>query len=348
MQTFKKLQFKEKRVLIRCDFNVPISDDGKVLDSFRIQETIPTIKYLIKKGAKLLLISHLGRPAGRELKYSLRPIVERLEELLKKKVFFASDCVGEKIKKEVEKLKSGEIILLENLRFYKEEEENTQDFARKLANLADIYINDAFGASHRVHASIVGIPKFLPSTAGLLLEKEIKILEKIIKNPKKPLISIIGGAKAETKIGVINKILPVSDFVLVGGLMQEEIFKKKSFLKESQKIIFPQDSINKGKDIGPLTINLFKKKIIPAKTIFWNGPLGQIEKKEFSKGTEEITKAIIKSKAFSVVGGGETIEFINRLDLTKKFNHISTGGGAMLEFLAGEKLPGIEVLKNWW
>ena len=322
------------RVLVRTDFNVP----------FRVQQTIPTIKYLIKKKAKIILISHFGRPDGGELKFSLKPIVQKLEKMLKKKVVFVNDCLGKKVEKEIEKLKPGQIILLENLRFYKEEKENDKNFAKKLSKLADVYVNDAFSASHRAHASIVGVPQFLPSAAGFLLEKEIKILTDLMKKPKRPLVVIIGGAKIETKVKVINKISALADFVLIGGLIEKEIKEKKIIFSYPKKIIKPINEAEE-RDIGPKTIKLFRDKINRAETIFWNGPLGQIEKKEFSKGTEEIVKAIIKSKAFSIAGGGETVEFINQLGLMKKFDHLSTGGGAMLEFLAGEELPGIKALK---
>jgi 3-phosphoglycerate kinase len=358
MQTLKKFEFKEKRVLVRCDFNVPIINK-EISDNFKIQQTFPTIKYLIKKEAKIILISHLGRPGfwlsqrnsklqitNSNLKqYSLKSVAKRLEKLLKRRVFFIDDCIGEKVKKEIEKLKSGEIILLENLRFYKEEEENNKNFAKELADLADIYINDAFGASHRAHASIIGISKFLPSAAGFLLEKEIKVLKKIIKNPKLPLIAIFGGREGNFK--AIDKISEKADFILINWLIEKEIREKKIKLKYPKKIIKTIDGLKGNLDIGEKTIFIFKEKIFQAKTIFWSGPLGQIETEEFSKGTKEIAQVIIKSRAFSVVGGGETIEFINRLGLIKKFNHISTGGSAMLEFVAGEKLPGIEVLKQW-
>jgi len=356
IKTIKNFEFKKKKVLVRCDFNVPLSVEqgnmgdetsphlytspifrlarvgdealvsssrfaslcsARVLDDFRIKQAIPTINYLIKNKAVVILISHFGRPNGNELKFSLKPIAQKLEGLLKKKVNFINDCLGQKVEKKIAKLKPGEIILLENLRFYKEEEGNDLNFAKKLANLADFYVNDAFSACHRAHASIVGIPKFLPSVMGFLLEKEVKTLTNLIKSPERPLIVIIGGAKIETKSKIIEKTLSVVDFILVSGLIQKEIIEKRIS---------------------------FKEKIMLAKTIFWNGPLGQIEKKEFSKGTEEIIKAIIKSKTFSIAGGGETVKFINQLGLIKKFNHISTGGGAMLEFLAGEELPGITVL----
>lgn len=343
MKTLKDFNFKNKRVLLRCDFNVPFDEKGLISDDFRIKQSLPTIEYFKKKGAKIILMSHLGRP-NKNQKYSLKPIGSRLEKLLEQKVKFLDKCLGKKIEKEIEKMKPGEIILLENLRFHEEEEENSANFAKELSKLGDIYINDAFSACHRSHASIVLLPKYLPSGAGLLLEKEIKVLTNLMESPEKPLLAIIGGKKVETKVKLIDKISEISDFVLIGGLIKKEIEQKKIKLKNPQKIISPVDDILTF-DIGPKTIEHFKEKIFQAKTIFWNGPLGMTEKEEFTKGSKEIAKAIIESGAFSIIGGGETIEFINRIGLVDKFSHISTGGGAMLAFLAGEKLPGIEVLK---
>lgn len=330
MRTLKDFDVTNKRVLVRADFNVPLSESGDILDDFRIKKTIPTIEYLIEKGAKVILMSHLGRPDGKIMEeFSLRPVAKRLEELLGRNVAFAKD---------------GELVLLENLRFHKEEEENDENFSKELAKLGDIYINDAFSVSHRAHASIVGIAKFLPTGAGLLLEKEIKVLEDLIKNPQKPLVAIIGGKKVEDKSKVIDKISEVADFVLVSGLIKKEIDEKNLKFKYPDKIIGPVDEIGGGKDVGPETLKLFREKIMRAKTVFWSGPLGKIEEDEFAKGTEALIKAIIESGAYSVAGGGETMEFVNQLGFGEKFSHLSTGGGAMLEFLSGEKLPGLEVL----
>ena len=323
MKTLKDFDVRNKRVLVRCDFNVPLSEKGEILDDFRIRQTLPTIEYLIKKGAKLLLMSHLGRPDGKAIEaFSLKPVQKRLEELL-----------GQKI------------TLLENLRFDPREEQNDESFARELAQKGDIYINDAFGVCHRAHASVVSIPKFLPSGAGLLLEKEVECLIRLSNNPEKPLVAIMGGAKVETKVKFIDKISKIADAVLIGGLLQKELKAKNIKLKYPQKIIEPLDEVSGGKDIGPETIDLFKKRISQARTIFFNGALGLIEQKEFSHGTEEILKAIVQSKAFTVVGGGDMTQVISRLGLSDKFSHVSTGGGAMLAFLSGEKLPGLEVLK---
>lgn len=332
MKTIRDFDVANKKVLVRADLNVPLSDSGQILDDFRIRQAIPTIKYLIDNGAqKIILMSHLGRPDGKVMEeFSLRPVARRLEELLGEKVALGGE---------------GKIALLENLRFKIGEEGNDENFAKEFSKLGDIYINDAFGASHRAHASIVGVPKFLPSGAGFLLEKEIKTLGNLLKNPAKPLIAIIGGKKVEDKVKAIDKISEVADWVIVSGLIKKEIDDKNIKLRYPEKIIGPIDEIGGGKDVGPKTSGLFRDKIMQAKTVFWNGPLGRIEEDEFSKGSEALAKAIIDSKAFSVIGGGETVEFINKLGLVEKFNHVSTGGGAMLEFLSGEELPGLTVLK---
>ncbi|MEK7071751.1 MAG: phosphoglycerate kinase [Patescibacteria group bacterium] len=309
MKTLREFDFKGKKVLVRCDFNVPLSlpagrqaKQGEILCDFKIKQTLPTIEYLIKAGAEIVLISHLAGGA------SLKPVAERLTELLGR-----------------------QMNLLDNLRLDKREEENDDNFARELAKLGDIFINDAFAECHRAYSSIVGVPKYLPSGAGLLLEKEVKTLKQLVENPKKPLVAIIGGAKVETKSKLINKLSEFADFILVGGL-----FNKKT----EGKII----GAGEGLDIPEADLEVFNEKIAQAKTVFWNGPLGKIEEEQFSKGTKEIAEAIIKSGAFSIVGGGETVEFINRIGLLGKFSYVSTGGGAMMAFLSGEKLPGLEAL----
>lgn len=345
MLTLRELNVQNKRVLLRCDFNVPLSNEGVILDDFRLKETVPTIEYLIKNEAKVILMSHLGRPEGKVVEsLRLTPIQEKLSEYLNVQIVKAPDCIGMEIEKKTNEMRPGEVLLLENLRFHKEEEENDAQFAVELAKLGDIYINDAFGASHRFHASIVGVPKHLPSGAGLLLEKEIKILTKLMENPAKPLVAVMGGAKVETKAKLLDKILEVADWVLIGGLIYKEIKEKNIGIKYPQKLVAPIDE-PEGKDIGPKTIALFKEKINLAKTIFWNGPLGKTEEEKFARGTKEIALAIGKSEAFSVVGGGETIKFVSRMGLFDNFNHVSTGGGAMIAFLGGEKLPGLEALK---
>ncbi|MCX6760688.1 MAG: phosphoglycerate kinase [Candidatus Nealsonbacteria bacterium] len=346
MKTINDFDLREKKVLVRCDFNVPLDEQGNILDDFKIKETLPTIKYLIQNEVKVILMSHLGDPEG-EMREDLRmePIRKKLVQLLGSEVLMAPDCVGKKVEKMVEEMKEGEVLLLENLRFNKGEEENSDSFSKDLAKLADIYINDAFGTCHREHASILGVAKLLPAGAGLLLEKEITTLKKMMENPAKPLIAIIGGEKVETKARFINKISEIADFILISGLIKKEIEEKSPILSHAEKIIKPVDECERGRDIGPKTIEIFKEKIKTAKTVFWNGPFGKTEEEEFSRGTQEIANAIIESKAFSVVGGGETVEFLSKLNLLSKFNHVSTGGGAMLSFLSGEELPGLEALK---
>lgn len=344
MKALKDFDFENKRVLVRCDFNVPLAPEGDILDDFRIKKTIPTIEYLIARKAKVILMSHLGRPGGKVVE-SLRldKVQDKLMEYLDLSVVKAQDCIGKEIEDWIEKeMRPGEILLLENLRFHKGEKTADPNFAKELTKLADIYVNDAFAVCHRVHASISLAPKFLPAAAGFLLEKEIENLSKIIENPKKPLISIFGGDDPDFKF--INKISKIADWILIGGLIEKQIKEENIKLKYPEKIIEPVDGID-STDIGPKTIELFKEKISQAKTVFWSGPLGKIEIERFQKGTKEIAKAIIKSGAFSAAGGGETIGFIGDLGLSQKFDHLSTGGSAMLAFLAGEKLPGIEALK---
>lgn len=346
MKTINDFDVREKKVLVRCDFNVPIDEQGNILDDFKIKESLPTIEYLIQNEAKVILMSHLGSPDG-QVKEDLRlePIRKKLVQLLGSEVLMSPDCVGKEVEKMVKKMKSGEVVLLENLRFHKEEKENGESFSKGLASLGDIYINDAFGTCHREHASVFGVAKLLPAGAGFLLEREITTLRKMMENPAKPLIAIIGGKKVETKAKLINKISEIADFILVSGLIKKEMEEKSPILSHAEKIIKPVDEREGGKDIGPKTIEIFKEKIKTAKTVFWNGPFGKTEEEEFARGTKEIADAIIESKAFSVVGGGETVEFLSKLNLISKFNHVSTGGGAMLSFLAGEELPGLEALK---
>ncbi len=345
MRTVKDLIVKGKRVLVRCDFKVPLNPEGAILDDFKIRSTIPTIQYLIDMGAKIILMSHLGEPNGRVVeKLKFDRIQENLLKHLDLSITKAKDCVGVEIERWTKKMQAGEILLLENLRFHKEEEKGDLGFAKKLAKLGDIFLNDAFASSHRNHASFK-VAKYLPCGAGLLLEKEVKALNQVKNNPASPLVVILAGqAKGiETKMKLINSISSKADFVLLGNLVADELQKKDFKPEFPDKIIFPLDS-NEGLDIGPETIKLFKQKILGAKTIFWSGPLGKIEEKAFSRGSKEIIKAILKSSAFSVAGGGETCWFIDKLGLAEKFSHLSTGGDALLLFLSGEKLPGIEML----
>lgn len=380
MKFLRDLDVKDKRVLLRVDFNVPVGDDGLVdsKEDWRIEATLPTINYLLNQKAKVILLSHLGRPKGRVVK-SLRldPIAQRLSELLNKKVV--------KVEK-MKEVKSDEIVLLENLRFYSGEEENDPDFTQQLAKLGEIYVNDAFGNVHRAHASMVGLPQYLPSCAGLLLEKEIKVLSEISDKAERPLIVIIGGVKISTKIKVIKNFLKKADGLILAGALANTVISAKGFaigksvsqkemieeVKQLEltniKLHIPVDVVASvdpsGRapsrvaavgnteekemilDIGPDTIRLFSRIISKAKTIIWNGPLGIFEVEKFAQGSRKIAQAVAQSDGFSLVGGGETITLLEQLGLLKKINHISTGGGAMLKFLANEKLPGIEALKS--
>jgi len=377
---------KNKRVLVRVDFNVPVNDNGLVIDDSRIKEALPTIEYLVKKKAVIILMSHLGRPDGKVVdKLRLNKVAERLSELLRKEVKKVDDCVGDSVVKAVNNLKPGEIILLENLRFHSEEEKDDEDFAKKLSSFADFFVNDAFGACHRAHASVHAITEFLPSCAGFLLEKELTNLTPLLEAPKRPFVVVLGGVKVSDKIGVITKFVESADKVLVGGAMSNTFLKAKGinvglskvegsqldFAKkfvDNKKVVLPVDCVIADRfeedassdvvdikdieddwlalDIGPETIKNFKAVIKDAKTVFWNGPMGVFEWKKFSSGTSEIAKAIAKSKAVKVGGGGETVEALNKFKLAKKMTHVSTGGGASLEFLEGKKLPAVTALES--
>jgi len=308
LKSIKDFNVKNKKVLVRCDFNVPFDQKGAILDDFRIIKTIPTLTFLQNKGAKLLLMTHLTKER------SLAPVKKILEKYLK------------------------DFTLLDNLRLDKREKENDQGFAQELAGLADIYINDAFGVCHRNHTSIVGIPKYLPSGAGLLLEKEVRLLSQALENPSRPLVVIIGGAKVESKAKVINQFLKTADQILIGGKTAHKIDLK------SDKIYLPLNH-KKGLDIGPETIARFSQFIKKARTIIWAGPLGRFEDPLYEKGTKEIAQEIVRNKqAFKVAGGGDTIFALAKFGLRDKFDHVSTGGGAMLSFLSKDKLPGLEAL----
>lgn len=378
MKKFSGFNFKNKTVLLRCDFNVPISENREVLDDFRIRKTIPTIKYLIKQNAKIVLMSHL------EIKkkdLSLSCIVPKLNELLDTKVELLTDYLESDTKERIKKMRAGEIVLLENLRFYKEEEENNQEFAKKISELADFFVNEAFSVSHRNHASIVSIPKYLPGTIGILFERELAVLSKVSEKPKRPFVVILGGVKVQTKVKTVLNLLEKSDYMLLGSKIGEAILSEKGILSQRDfkkngpiakvdvtnlKIHLPLDGFIRLKDsknhlrigaigtlkkeediydIGPETIKLFKRIIKKAKTILWNGPLGMYEDERFETGTKEILNAVVSNKsAFKVAGGGNTISAITKFGLIDGFDFLSTGGGAMLKFLTGEKLPGLEAL----
>jgi len=391
-KTLKSFDFRDKKVLVRVDFNVPL-EDNKVADDTRIREALPTIKYLLENGAKkVILCSHLGRPKGKVVE-SLRmdPVAQKLKELLGQNILKLDDCVGEEIKAQIESTQI-RLILLENLRFHPEEEKGDENFAKELAELADIYVNDAFGTAHRAHASTCIVAKFLPSCIGFLMEKEIKYLSKIILNPDKPFVAILGGAKVSDKIRVIENLLDKVDKILIGGAMSYTFLKTKGInignskieadkldlatrileLAQSKgvKIILPQDhivaqSLDKpetkrvtdneipegfmGLDIGPKTIELFKEELKTARTILWNGPVGVFEKDDFSQGTKELALylADLTSKGVTtVIGGGDSASAVAKFKVKDKLTHVSTGGGASLEFLEGKDLPGISAIED--
>jgi len=345
MKSIREFSLNDQRVLVRCDFNVPVDGKGNILDDFRIKQTIPTIKYLLDQKAKVVLMSHLGEPEGKVVEsLKMDRVAEKLVELLGVEVIKENNCIGPEIEGHTNNIKPNQIVLLENLRFHKEETENNLEFAKQLSFLGDIYINDAFGVCHRPHASVVGITGYLESGAGFLLEKEISNLDKLMKNPEKPMVALIGGKKVETKSKFIENISEVADFVIISGLIKKEVTEKNIQFKHAEKIIGPIDSLD-SLDIDEKTIQMFCEKILQAKTVLWNGPFGKFEDKKYEAGTLALAKAIVDSNAFSVVGGGETVEFISKQGMLDKFSHVSTGGGAMLSYLSGETLPGLEGLK---
>ena len=385
---------KGKKVFVRCDFNVPLDEKQNITSDKRIKASLPTIKYLIEKGAKLILASHLGRPKGEVKKeLSLAPIQKRLSELLGKPFKMVSDCVGDGVQKAVSELKEGEVLLLENLRFHKEETKNDPKFAKELASLADIYVSDAFGTVHRAHASTEGIAHHLPAYAGFLIEKELKFLGDALTEPKHPFVAIIGGAKISGKLEVLKSLLDKVDTLIVGGGMAYTFFKARgtkvgdslvedSLIKDAKEILktaidkdvpfllpldhvvadeFAEDAKTevvprttipegwRGMDIGPDTVEKFIHAIKGAKTIVWNGPMGVFEMEKFANGTLEIAKAVAKETekgAVSIIGGGDSASAVKKAGLADKMSHISTGGGASLEFLEGKVLPGIAVLQD--
>jgi len=344
-KTLKDFSVINKRVLVRCDFNIPLDEKGNILDDFRIKQTLPTIKYLMDNQAEIILMSHLGEPNGKVIpELKLDKVAEKLAGYLKFPIGKEDDCIGPDVENESNKLDPGRVLLLENLRFHKEETDNNPDFAKKLSYLGDIYVNDAFSVCHRNNASITLMPQYLPSCAGLLLEKEIESLDKVMKYPEKPMVAIIGGTKVETKSKFIDNISKVADYVIISGLIAKEVAEKNIKFKYPEKIMNPSGDLG-ALDINDESIKMFCEKIVAAKTILWNGPFGKFEEEKYAKGTLAIAKAIIDSGAFSVVGGGETVEFLNKQGMIDKFSHVSTGGGAMLSYLAGDKLPGLEALE---
>lgn len=390
-KTVADLDVAGKKVFLRVDFNVPLDEKGNITDDTRIRASLPTINYLIQKRAKVIIVSHLGRPKGKVVEeLRLTPVANRLSELLGREVKKAPGCIGEEVEKMVADLKEGEVLLLENVRFCPGEEKNDPEFAKKLASLADIYVNDAFGTAHRAHASTEGVAHFLPAVAGFLMQKELETLGNLLENPPRPFLVILGGAKVSDKIGVIYRFLDKADVLLIGGgmantflkasglqtgksLVEEDKIevakeiltlaneKEKSFYLPEDLVVVPELKENAPSkivkkdaipleylavDIGPETIKTYKAICSKAKTIFWNGPMGVFEMKPFAKGTYEIAEAVANSAAVSIIGGGDTVAAVEQSGLTEKINHISTGGGASLEFLEGKELPGVKVLAD--
>jgi len=391
IRTVDQIDLKGKRIFIRVDFNVPLDEKNEITDDTRITLSIPTLRFVIEAGGKAILASHLGRPKGkRDPKYSLSPVAKRLSQLLGQKVTLANDCIGEEVQKLVEKMGERDVLLLENLRFHPEEEKNDETFSKALASLCEIYVNDAFGAAHRAHASTEGMTRYLKTVvAGFLMKEEIESLEKALVNPQKPYVAILGGAKISDKIGVIQNLLDKVTTLLIGGGMAYTFLKAKGFevgksLVEENQLGFSMDLLERAKgrvkfllpsdhiaaeridlqaekrivkndeipsgwvclDIGPETVRAFSEEIKGAKTIVWNGPMGVFEMEPFSQGTFAIARAVANSSAFSIVGGGDSVAAVNKAGVADRISHISTGGGASLEFLEGKKLPGIEALRR--
>ena len=390
-KTIEDIDVSGKRVLVRCDFNVPL-DGTKITDDTRIVAALPTIQYLLDHNAAVILCSHLGRPKGEfNMKYSLAPVAERLSEKLDKKVVLAKDVIGEDAKKCVDAMKPGDIVLLENVRFHKEEEKNDPEFAKKLASFAEIYVNDAFGTAHRAHASTEGVAHYLPAVAGFLIGKELDVMGKALENPARPFVAILGGAKVSDKIGVINNLLDKVDTLIIGGGMSytfqkalggsvgkslcelDKLDLAKEMLEKAQKkgvrMLLPVDNICgqdfsndtmritvhskqipdgwEGMDIGPNTQALFAAEIANAATVVWNGPMGVFEFPNFAAGTRAIAQALADNQnCVSIIGGGDSAAAVEQMGYADKMTHISTGGGASLEFLEGKELPGVAALND--
>ena len=391
-KTIKDIDVQGKKVLVRCDFNVPIdSETGKITDNRRIRGAIPTIKHLLDNNAKVILCSHLGRPKGEfNPKYSLAPVAEELAKLLERPVNLSKDVIGEDAENLTSNIKEGEIVLLENVRFHKEEEKNDPEFAKKLASFAEIYVNDAFGTAHRAHGSTAGVADYLPAVSGFLIEKELEFLGSALENPQRPFVAILGGAKVSDKIGVIENLLEKVDTLIIGGGMAYTFYKAQGHnigtsICEEDKLELANSLLEKAKqkqvnlllpldnhiaseysndaedkfvesteipegfmglDIGPKTIESFKNAIKDAKTVLWNGPLGVIEFSKFAEGTRAIATALAEIDAITVIGGGDSAAAVEKMGLADKMTHISTGGGASLEFLEGKVLPGIACLND--
>jgi len=393
--SIENVGLKDKRVLVRVDFNVPLDENQNITDDRRITEALPTIKKIISEGGRAILMSHLGRPKGeRKPEFSLKPVAKRLSELLSKEVIFANDCIGQEVLNQSKALKDGDVMLLENLRFHKQEEKNDPDFARQLAELGDVYINDAFGSAHRAHASTEGLTKFIKVCAsGYLMQKELDYLGKAIAEPKRPFTAILGGAKISGKIDVIQNLMDKVDTLIIGGgmaytfykalgyeigkslLEEEKVNLAKEILEQFEKsdanLLIPEDVVvasefnndspsevvdvknipadKMGLDIGPKTISKFSDAILNSKTIVWNGPVGVFEFDNFAKGTDAISQALVQATengAITIIGGGDSAAAIKKAGLDEKVTHVSTGGGASLEFLEGKILPGVAALND--
>ena len=390
-KTVKDIDLKGKKVFVRCDFNVPMDENQNITDNTRIVAALPTIKYLLEQNCKLVLASHLGRPKGEfKQEFSLAPVAKELSKLLGKEVIMAKDVIGEDAMEKSANLKEGEILLLENVRFHREETDNDPEFAKKLASMAEVFVNDAFGTAHRAHASTTGIADYLPAVSGFLIEKELKFLGNAVNNPERPFVAILGGAKVSDKIGVIDSLLEKVDTLMIGGGMAYTFFKaqgyevgnsicemdkldlaKSAMEKAKQKGVklmlpvdtkvgkeFKEDTESKivkyteipadweGFDIGTETIKMFSEELRKAKTVVWNGPLGLFEFEQFAVGTNAIAKVLSEIDATTIIGGGDSAAAVKKAGLEDKMTHISTGGGASLEFLEGKKLPGIECLMD--
>ena len=391
-KTIKDVNLEGKRALVRCDFNVPM-EDGKITDDSRIRAALPTIKYLVEAKAKVILMSHLGRPKGEpKAEFSLSKVADRLAELVGQPVKFAQSdiVVDDSVGKIASELQNGEIMLLENVRFRKEETDNDLHFAKELSELGDIFVQEAFGTAHRAHASTAGVAEYLPTVSGFLIEKEVKFLGDAVAEPKRPFVAIMGGAKVADKIKVIDNLLEKVDTLIIGGGMSYTFFKAKGYeigssildengIELAKEIMDKANKLNKalllpvdivvadkfeneantktvaaesipsdmmGLDIGPKSIELFNKKIAEAKTVVWNGPVGVFEMENFAKGTRAVADALAKSDCISIIGGGDSAAAIKKFGLEDKMTHISTGGGASLEFLEGKELPGIAVIED--
>lgn len=390
-KSVKDFSVKGKRVLVRVDFNVPMDESKKITDDTRIRAALPTIQYLQEQGAIVILASHLGRPKGQvNPKFSLSPVAERLSNLLGSPVAMAVDCIGDEVKAQIADLKPGQVVLLENVRFHVEEEKNDPGFAAKLAELAEIYINDAFGTAHRAHASTEGVARLLPAGAGFLMQKEIEIMGKALANPERPFVAIIGGAKVSDKIAVIENLLQKVDSIIVGGGMANTFLKAQGYdvgksLVEDDKLelakrlldkatankvnfLLPSDVVVANKfaadaewkvvsveeipadwmalDVGSASVERFTNAVSTAKTVVWNGPMGVFEMDVFAKGTEAVAKALADSTATTIIGGGDSVAAVEKAGVAEKISHISTGGGASLEFLEGKALPGVVALQD--